>query len=66
MRMLLLLALFALSQNVTFVTWALYNYALNLIKWTNVSYLINNDQDYRTKYNITTIILEWINHFDVE
>jgi len=26
------LALFALSQNVTFVTWTLYNYSLNLTK----------------------------------
>jgi hypothetical protein len=43
----------ALCQNATFMFGTLYKYVLNLVIWVKVSYLVNNDYDYRTMYNMT-------------
>ncbi len=38
-----------------------YNvYVLNLVMWIKVSYLVNNDYDYNTMYNMTNYFKSYI------
>lgn len=51
----------ALGQNVTFMIMTFYNvYVLNLVMWIKVSYLVNNDYDYNTMYNMTNYFKSYI------
>jgi hypothetical protein len=54
----------ALCQNVIFMIITFYNvYVLNLVMWIKVikmSYLVNNDYDYRIMYNMTNYFKSYI------